>query len=132
MFNLVFFYCAIGAAVGLLADLFGDGGGTVIIPYLTWHGLAMLRAVGTSAVPGFPTALAGGLGYLVSGYGVPGLPSESLGYISLPALTGIAIVSALAAPLGVHLARRIPLRTLNTAFALLVFCMGIRMPAGTL
>ena len=121
-----------GAGIGIFSSLVGIGGGTLIIPYLTWHNVDMLRTVGTSAALGFPIALAGGLGYLLSGYGVEGLPAGSFGYIYLPALAGIVVVSAVIAPLGASIARHLPVRTLRKGFAVFLFCMALKMLAGAL
>lgn len=123
---------AAGGVIGVVSSLVGIGGGTLSVPYMLWHNVPLHRAVGTSAAIGFPIAVAGALGYLVNGLGVEGLPSPSLGYIYLPALAGIVVVSVLTAPLGVRLAHSLPVDRLKRWFAVLLFIVGTRMLIGAL
>jgi uncharacterized membrane protein YfcA len=85
------------------------------------------RAIGTSAAIGFPIAAAGALGYLVGGWQHAGLPPGSLGFVSLPALGGIALGSVLTAPLGARTAHALPVPRLKRVFALLLFILAIHM-----
>ena len=49
------------------------------------------------------------------------------GYIYLPSLFGIVIVSMFTAPLGARLAQTLPVPKLKKCFALLLIVVGIRM-----
>jgi len=60
------------------------------------------------AAIGFPIALAGTIGFIVSGWNVDVLPKWSLGYINLKATLSIVIASALTAPLGAKLTHIMP------------------------
>jgi uncharacterized membrane protein YfcA len=88
------------------------------------------RAIGTAAATGFPIALAGSAGYVVQGWNVAGLPPLSLGYVYLPALGLVAVMSMLAAPYGARLAHRLPVKRLRTVFALMFYALALRMLAG--
>ncbi len=116
-----------GAAIGLLSGLVGAGGGFLSVPYMTWCNVAIHNAVATSAALGFPIAVANVIGYAVSGQGMSGLPSGSLGYISLPALAVIASASVLMAPLGAKAAHALPVRTLKRAFAGVLYLLAAYM-----
>lgn len=122
--------CLVGGVIGAVSSLVGIGGGTLSVPFMVWHNVPMLRAVGTSAAIGFPIAVAGGCGYIVSGYGLEGLPPYSLGFVYLPALFGIMVVSMLTAPLGVRLAHALPVKNLKRVFACLLLLVAFRMLAG--
>lgn len=122
----------VGMVIGGISSLVGIGGGTMSVPFLLWCNIDMYRAVGTSAAIGFPIALAGAAGYLLNGLGVAGLPQYSLGFIYLPALAGIALASSLTAPLGVKLARRLPIPVLKRVFACFVLLMATKMLVGVL
>ena len=99
-----------GGIIGVVSSLVGIGGGTLSVPFLLWNNLDMRKAIGTSAAIGFPIALAG-----------------CFGYIYLPGLFGIVIVSMFTAPLGARLAQTLPVPKLKKCFALLLIVVGIRM-----
>ena len=105
----------------------GIGGGTLSVPFLLWNNLDMRKAIGTSAAIGFPIALAGCFGYIVNGWNAANLPPYSFGYIYLPGLFCIVIVSMFTAPLGARLAQTLPVPKLKKCFALLLIVVGIRM-----
>jgi uncharacterized membrane protein YfcA len=90
------------------------------------------RAIATSAAIGFPIAVAGTVGYLIGGYGHPGLPSGSVGFIFLPALGAMLVASMLTAPMGARLAHRLPVPTLKKAFAGLLVVLAGKMLYGLL
>jgi len=74
-----------------------------------------------------PIALAGALSYVYLGKNVSNLPEWSLGYIYLPAFTGILVSSLVTAPLGAKLANKLPGQTLKRYFSLLIFAMAIKL-----
>ncbi|MCA1985929.1 MAG: TSUP family transporter, partial [Desulfovibrio sp.] len=76
---------------------------------------------------GFPIAVAGTIGYIFNGLGVAERPGFSLGFVYLPALLGIVLVSVLTAPWGVKLAHSLPVPKLKKAFAILLYVVGTRM-----
>ena len=47
----------------------GIGGGSLSVPFMSFCGIDIHKAVGTSAAIGFPIAVAGALGYIVGGWG---------------------------------------------------------------
>ncbi|MFC4487077.1 sulfite exporter TauE/SafE family protein [Tepidiphilus baoligensis] len=116
-----------GAVIGAVSALVAIGGGSLTVPFLTWCNVPAHRAIGTSAALGLPIALAGTVGYLVMGWGHPGLPSYSLGYVYLPAVIGVSAVSYFTAPLGATLAHRLPVRTLKRIFALVLLALLAKM-----
>ncbi len=116
-----------GNVIGGVSSLVGIGGGSLSVPFLTWCNVPMHHAVGTSAAIGFPIAVAGALGYALNGLAVPALPSETLGFIHLPALLGISLASIFTAPFGVRLAHSLPVAKLKKIFAVFLMLMGTRM-----
>jgi uncharacterized membrane protein YfcA len=94
---------------------------------MLWCNVPMLQAIGTAAAIGFPIALAGSIGFAVTGWSQAGLPAWSLGYIYLPATAGVAVASVLFAPLGVAIAHRMPTKRLRQIFALLLYAMAVRL-----
>lgn len=116
-----------GGVIGLVSSWVGIGGGTLTVPFLLWCNTHLRRAIGTSAAVGFPIALAGTLGYALSGRTVAGLPGGSLGFVYLPALAAIAAGSWITAPLGARATHRWPVATVKKLFAGLLYILGIRM-----
>lgn len=116
-----------GGVIGLVSSFVGIGGGSLSVPFMTYCNVPIHTAVGTSAAIGFPIAVAGTLGYVVGGWGRPGLPPETLGFVHLWALFGIAAASCLTAPLGVRLSHALPTTKLKRAFALFLIVVGLKM-----
>lgn len=115
-----------GTAIGWMSALFGIGGGSLTVPYLSWNSVPMRNAVAASAACSIPIALAGSLSYLYAGWGHAGLPEWSLGFIYLPALLGIILTSTLFARIGARLAHRLPPQRLKQAFAMLMLVIGAK------
>ncbi|MBS3964300.1 MAG: sulfite exporter TauE/SafE family protein [Methylomonas sp.] len=117
----------IGGIIGGISALVAIGGGTLSVPFLGNCNVRMQQAIGTSAALGLPIAVAGTLGYLVSGWHMADMPAFTLGYIYLPAVVGIMLTSVLTAPFGARLAHRLPVATLKKLFALLLIGLSARM-----
>jgi uncharacterized membrane protein YfcA len=117
----------VGGFIGFLSSLVGAGGGFVSVPFMTWCNVAMHNAVATSAALGFPIALASAIGYIISGYGNPNLPTGSVGYIYLPALVCIALASVVTAPLGAKVAHQLNVAQLKKVFACVLLCLATYM-----
>lgn len=118
---------AVGVGIGALSALVAIGGGSLTVPFLTWCNVRVQHAIGTSAAVGFPIAIGGSLGYIYNGWGHPGLPEWSLGYIYLPAFVWLVPSSMLIAPLGARLAHRLPVATLKRLFAVVLIALAAKM-----
>lgn len=119
-----------GTAIGALSAVVGIGGGTLTVPFLVWCNTALRKAVATSSAVGLPIAVAGAVGFAVTGWDEPQLPESSSGYIYWPALAGIAAASVVFAPLGARLAHTLPVHVLRKFFAIFLAVLGIRMLLG--
>jgi uncharacterized membrane protein YfcA len=117
----------VGNVIGVVSSLVGIGGGTLSVPFMIWCNIPIHRAIGTSAAIGFPIAVAGTVGYIVNGLKATATPDYSFGYIYLPALAGIVLISVLTAPLGVKLAHSLPVDKLKRVFAVLLLVVGAKM-----
>lgn len=116
-----------GGVIGTISALVGVGGGTMTVPFLQWCNLPMRQAVATSAACGLPIAVAGAIGFVVTGWGEVTLPVGSSGYLYWPAFLGIVSASVLFAPLGARLAHRLPATALKRFFALFLLLLALRM-----
>ena len=77
----------------MASAIFGIGGGSLSVPFLTWCNVRMQQAVGTSAACGLPIAIMGAATNVSEGWHNALLPDWSLGFVYLPALVGIAVLS---------------------------------------
>jgi len=116
-----------GALIGVCSSWFGGGAAAVGVPFLTWCNVSTHRAIGTVAALGFPTSIAGALGYAAAGYNATGLPAWSVGFVYLPAAIGISITSLILAPLGAKLAHRLKGPTLRRIFALFILAIAVKV-----
>ena len=115
----------VGVGIGAVSALVAIGGGSLTVPFLTWCNVRVQQAIGTSAAVGFPIAVGGSFGYVFNGWGHPGLPEWSLGFVYLPAFALLVPASMLTAPLGARLAHRLPVATLKRIFSgVLIFLAG--------
>ena len=116
---------AAGGVIGWASAIFGIGGGSLTVPFLTWRSVPMQQAVATSSACGLPIALASALSFMILGWHDPQLPAHSLGFVYLPALLGIALTSMVFARIGARLAHKLSPRLLKRMFAALLFGVGI-------
>ena len=121
---------AVGTGIGCLSAIVGIGGGTMTVPFLSRCRIAMREAVGTSAVCGLPIAVAGTLGFIITGWGHPQVPAYTSGYVYWPAVAGITAASIVLAPVGARLAHRLPQVLLRRLFAVLLAVVAARLLFG--
>jgi len=114
-----------GGVIGWASAIFGIGGGSLTVPFLTWRSVPMQQAVATSSACGLPIAAASALSFMLIGWGEPQLPEWSAGFVYLPAMAGIAITSMFFARFGARLAHKLSPRLLKRLFALLLLCVGV-------
>ncbi|WP_417335781.1 sulfite exporter TauE/SafE family protein [Halobacteriovorax marinus] len=120
-------YSFVGALIGFKSAILGIGGGTISIPFLSWRGFSMKKAVGVSAALGLPISIVGSISYIVSGLKVQGLPEHSLGYIYLPAFIGVIITSSFFAHIGAKLSHKLPQQKMKKGFAIFLSIVAIKM-----
>jgi len=115
-----------GLVIGFFSTLMGVGGGIMVNTFMTLYGRPMLQAVGTSSAVGPIIALPAVLGYIWAGWGEPGLPPFSIGYVNLLGMAVLIPLSVLAAPYGVKLAHALSRRHLEIAFGIFLMLVAIR------
>ncbi|MDG2279279.1 MAG: sulfite exporter TauE/SafE family protein, partial [Flavicella sp.] len=111
------------------------GGGTLTVPILSYCGLKIQNAVGTSAACGLPIASAGAVGFLVFGQFVDpnlkeSLPNGVFGFVHVYAFITVSFASFFTARIGAKLAHVLPAATLKKAFAVLLLVVGVKLIIG--
>lgn len=114
---------AIGAAIGYFSTLMGIGGGVMNNTFMTLYGRPMHQAVATSSGVGVMIAIPGTVGYVWAGWGVPGLPAGSTGYVNWIAVALVIPIALIVTPWGVRMAHALRKRQLEIAFGL--FCVAV-------
>jgi uncharacterized membrane protein YfcA len=117
----------VGTGIGVISSWVAAGGAVMTIPFLLFCNVPLLTAIGTSSALGFPIAVAGTLGYMITGAFESGRPAWSVGFVYLPALAGVVVASVLTAPLGAQAAHRIPVKLLRRVFAVFLYILATKM-----
>ncbi|HUL70458.1 MAG TPA: sulfite exporter TauE/SafE family protein [Gemmatimonadales bacterium] len=114
---MVVTFALIGLAAGVLAGLFGVGGGILIVPALVFFGeMPIITAVGTS------------LGALLLPVGLLGAwQYHRLGSLDVRAAALVALGLFLGTPLGARVALSMPPSVLQRGFAIFLVVVAVRM-----
>jgi len=106
----------IGLFAGVIAGLFGVGGGVIVVPGLVlWIGLSQREASGTSIA----TIIASSAAALI-GFGIAG-------NVEWAAAVVVFLGAAVGAVIGARIATVVPERILTATFALVLVIAGLRM-----
>lgn len=117
----------VGTGIGSVSALAAVGGGFMAVTYLSYKNTPMKKAIGTSAAIGFPIAIAGTIGYALSGWSKTLGDPYTLGFIYVPAFLAISITSSIAAPYGARYAHSLPDAHLKKIFAVISLALSIKM-----
>lgn len=117
----------VGLVIGIISGLVSAGGAFLTIPFMLWCGVPMKKTIGTAALMGIPLAVVGSIGYIISGWGVPDLPSDTLGFVSVTAFAGLVCGSVFTAPIGARWTHRLPVPVLKRIFAGLLYVLATKM-----
>ena len=112
--------------IGFVSTLMSIGGASLMITFLSLYGRALLPSIATSSGLGPLIAIPGTLGFIWAGWGTPGLPPLSLGYVSVIGALIIIPASVLAAPIGVRVSHGTPRRRLEIAFSAFLGTMSLK------
>ncbi|WP_440454912.1 sulfite exporter TauE/SafE family protein [Psychrobacter sp. ASPA161_9] len=115
---------AAGGVIGVASAIFGIGGGSLTVPYLTRYGVVMQKAVGTSAACGLPIAIAGALGFMFFGMQQQVDVPNTIGFVHIYAFLGISIMSFFTAKLGAKVAHILSPEILKKCFSVLLTVVG--------
>jgi uncharacterized membrane protein YfcA len=94
---------------------------------MLWCNVKPHVAMASSSGLGFPIAAAATVGYMYGSWGHPNLPTGSLGFVYLPAVVCIAVVSIFTAPLGAKMARKLDVAQLKRIFGVMLLMLAAFM-----
>nr|WP_226898442.1 sulfite exporter TauE/SafE family protein [Mangrovicoccus algicola] len=116
-----------GAVIGFFSALMGIGGGSFTVPLLSAYSVPPHRAVGTSPGFGLLISVPAFLTFLATGWNIADKPPLTIGYVNLPSVVLITLVTLLTVPLGVRLAHRLSPERLRLVFALTILILAGNM-----
>ena len=100
---------ALGITAGVLAGMFGVGGGILFVPTLVALGLGQLEAQGTSLLAILPTVLVGAWS------------QRRYGNLRVRTAVVVGLTSIVGVEIGARIVTELPETTLRTLFAFLLF-----------
>lgn len=116
----------VGTGIGVLSGLMGIGGGVVNNTFMTLYGRSIHQAVATSSGVGVLISLPGLVGYAWAGWGEPGLPPFSTGFINWLAVALLIPITLLMAPYGARLAHAMTKRQLEIGFGIFLITISLQ------
>lgn len=119
------YLAAIGIA--LIATLGGVSGAGLIVPFFNKTGMSIKKSIGTAAFCGVFLTIFASIGFIISGFNQPDLPSYSLGFIHLPTVVLISLLSVPMTKVGVKLMMKIADNKIKQYFALFLIILSLYM-----
>ncbi len=124
-------FLVIGLATGLVSAFFGVGGGIVAVSLMVLvFRFPILEAVATSSAIIPAIAGTGALSYVIHGWGKPGLPPWSLGYVNMLAWGLLVSVGVVASQVGVWVGHRVEGAKLRRVFGVLLLFVAVKLILG--
>jgi len=115
-------------AIAVVSSMVGIGGGLFFVPFLTYSGVAIRRAIAVSASCTVPIAIVAAISFITAGKhtGAP-LPAYCWGYVYLPAAVSIALTSMIGAQFGVRLNQKLHSDKVKKFFAIFMLVIAIKL-----
>jgi uncharacterized membrane protein YfcA len=111
----IVFAIALGLAAGVLAGMFGVGGGILFVPTLVALGLGQLEAQGTSLLAILPTVLVGAWN------------QRRYGNLRVRTAVVVGLASVVGVEVGARLVTTLPETTLRRLFGVLLFVVAAQL-----
>lgn len=118
---------AFGTLLGGFCGLMGIGFGSIGVTLMLLCGRKIHQAIGTAAAIGFFIGLPAAIGYMISGWDIPGRAPFSLGYVNLIGFATMAIATILCVPIGVRLAHKLSQEKLRMVFGIFLLLIALNM-----
>ena len=113
--------------IGTQSGLLGVGGGTFIIPYLTYCGVNAHKIPAVSALSTLAVGTIGTIAFMITGANEVGMPAFSTGYVFWPAVIWVAIPSILFAPVGARMTYTLPVQQLKYGLVAILLLAAVDM-----
>lgn len=112
--------------IGIIATLGGVSGAGLIVPFFNKIGLSIKKSIGTAAFCGLFLTIFASVGFILNGLKqTEDLPPYSFGYIHIPTVLLISLISVPMTKMGVKIMTRLPDRHLKQSFAIFLITLSI-------
>ena len=116
-----------GFLSGFVSAPMGIGGGVFNVPIFKIFGYSIPVAIGSSAAIGFLTALAGAIGFAVSGSYLNINAPLSLGFVNIPTFLIFVPITAIMAKVGARTVHKVNKKLLGKLFGAYLFIVACRL-----
>jgi uncharacterized membrane protein YfcA len=116
----------LGSVLGGLSVLLGIGGGSLGVPFMSLHQIAIHSAIRTEAGFGLSIAIPSTTFWLFVPLGLPALPFN-LGAVNILVFLFIVPLTFIFVPLGASLAHKLDAKPLKRVFGLFLLLVAINM-----
>ena len=117
----------VSTLIGFKSGLLGIGGGALIIPYLTYCGVARRQTVGVSSMCTLIVGVIGTIAFMTTGI-VNGIKVPlATGYVYWPAVVWMAIPSMIVEPMGAHLTYKLANKHLKQMFIVVLVIAALSL-----
>jgi uncharacterized membrane protein YfcA len=106
----------LGVGIGSASAMMGVGGGALGSMLMTLFGRPIHQAMATASGFGLAIGIPAALGFVAFGWEQEGRPPLSLGYVNVPAVAVMGVLTSAVAPFGAKLAHRLDRRMLRRLF----------------
>lgn len=113
--------------LGFLSVLMGIGGGSLGVPLMSLHNVAIHRAVATAAGFGLAISIPALPGFLIVEIPAQVRPPMTVGAINLPAFGTVIAMTLITTPYGARLAHSLDPKPLKRVFALFLTIVALNM-----
>ena len=93
-------------------------------PFLVYNNVNIKNAIATSASVGMPIAIAGSIGFMITGSSQD-LPTGGIGFINFEALVAIVATSIFFAPLGAKVTHAVDSKKLKKGFSIFLGFLAV-------
>ena len=118
---------SIASVLGGFSALLGIGGGTPTVITMVACSRPIYQAVATASGVGFIIGLGGAIGFLILGLGKSDLPVGSIGYVNIPSLVAMGVMSLFTAPIGAKWAHSLDEDVLKRLFGIYLVAVSLSM-----
>ena len=116
----------LGFIVGFISAPMGIGGAVMNVPILKFFGYSINKAIGSAAAIGFLIAIAGAIGFLITGKYLEANLPLSIGFLNLPAFMIFIPITTFMARVGARTVHKIDKKKISKMFGIFLIIVATR------